>query len=158
MDRSQQGVAPRSCLSTRPVKPRVKQSSLDPSSSGMHSPHWQRRSPPLSKLGSSPVLQHGQGFESPAPAPRGAKSTSPGPNNEGPRRDNDLQTCENARSKSTGNLQDTSTTNSNAEITDLGVQGVQQIAQENQAMLPLTHQPPSPPRTMQRKPVPIQSG
>ena len=148
LDRSQQGVAPRSCLSTRPVKPRIKKSPLHPSSSEIRGP--QHECPPPSKLGSSSMSQHGQGSESPTPAPRAKKSAAT-INSRGPQPEDNNELRD---SQETKGLSRSVTMNHSVEATGLGVQGTEQ---ESQLATSPISQPPSPPRTMQRKPVPGQT-
>ncbi|KAL2042420.1 hypothetical protein N7G274_004912 [Stereocaulon virgatum] len=91
LDRSQQGVAPRTCLSARPVKPRPPPGARGPGPRGppppgMMGPGPQRPSSPANGRGSpSP---NGRNPRSMAPGPNGSqqRSMSPGPYGGGPQR------------------------------------------------------------------------
>ena len=105
MDRSQQGVAPRTCLSTRPVKPRPKQPQ-GPPGPRMRGPPPQHS--PLAPAG-------GRGFSNPSvqSLPSQAqnfrpqqRSMSPGPYGGGPQRPNFIPQGSQRRSNSAGNIND----------------------------------------------------
>ncbi|KAL8810556.1 MAG: hypothetical protein Q9223_006227 [Gallowayella weberi] len=87
LDRSQQGVAPRTCLSARPVKPRPNPNVRGPPPPGMFAPGQPRPMSPNGGRGfPSPYDRAPRGM-SPGPYP-GQRSMSPGPYGGGPQRAN----------------------------------------------------------------------
>lgn len=162
LDRSQQGVAPRTCLSTRPVKPRPTGNGRGPlprgpTPLGIHGSPQQRPASPANGRGSPSPYNRAPRPMSPASL-RGQRSMSPGPYGGGPqqrtniplpaarRRSNSVAEARERRNSPPG----PSPMNPNAGII---------------ARLPPQLQPTSPPRTpsqspphaLTRKPLPGQA-
>ena len=160
LDRSQQGVAPRTCLSTRPVKPRSKPPPRGPLMpiprlpvQAQMSPHKSGSSPALASLGTTP--------KSPDPlsAPQ-RRSISPGAHGRAPA--NVALTVTRRRSNSVGNIR--------AESDDRPVLGPQksdtegnipdrenlqeQVNPQRAATSPTTSSRPQTSGGVQRKPLP----
>ena len=168
LDRSQQGVAPRSCLSARPVKPRPNPNvrgppPRGPPPPGIFGPGQQRPMSPSNGRGSpSPYDRAPRGMTSgPHPAQR---SMSPGPYGGGPQRVNIPPPGSKRRSNSASDVRERrnsppgpSPMNPNAQNILSGIQKVpmqlQAITAPDQA-LPATSPPSSMPP---RKPVPGQA-
>ncbi|KAL8908709.1 MAG: hypothetical protein Q9207_000677 [Kuettlingeria erythrocarpa] len=92
LDRSQQGVAPRTCLSARPVKPRPNPNARGPAPRGppppgMFGPGQQRPMTPSSGRGSPASIDRAPRGTVPSPRPA-QRSMSPGPYGGGPQRPN----------------------------------------------------------------------
>lgn len=92
LDRSQQGVAPRTCLSARPVKPRPNPNARGPAPRGppppgMFGPGQQRPMSPSSGRGSPASVDRAPRGMAPSPRPA-QRSMSPGPYGGGPQRPN----------------------------------------------------------------------
>lgn len=169
LDRSQQGVAPRTCLSARPVKPRPNPNARGPAPRGppppgMFGPGQQRpMSPSSSGRGSPGPFDRTPRGMSPGPHPV-KRSMSPGPYGGGPQRPNMPPPGGKRRSNSASEFRERrasppgpSPMNPNAQNILSGVQKVpmqlQAITPPDQA-LPMTSQPTSMPT---RKPVPGQA-
>ncbi|KAL8859615.1 MAG: hypothetical protein Q9178_004014 [Gyalolechia marmorata] len=168
LDRSQQGVAPRTCLSARPVKPRPNPNARGPSPRGP---------PPPGMLGSgqqrpmSPSSGHGsprlydRAPRGMAPGPRGGqRSMSPGPYGGGPQRTNIPPPGGRRRSNSASEVPERrmsppgpSPMNPNSQGMLPGVQKVplQQQAVIKSDLVPLSSSPPA--SIPARKPVPGQA-
>ncbi|KAI4200354.1 MAG: hypothetical protein LQ350_004002 [Teloschistes chrysophthalmus] len=167
LDRSQQGVAPRTCLSARPVKPRPNPNARGPGPRGpppgIFGPGQQRPMSPSSGRGSpSPYDRAPRGM---APGPHsGQRSMSPGPYGGGPQRSNMPAPGTKRRSNSASEVRERrmsppgpSPMNPNAQNILTGAQKgpmqPQAVATPDQAL-----PSPSPPASMPtRKPVPGQA-
>lgn len=162
LDRSQQGVAPRTCLSTRPVKPRSNGPPHGPPEPGMLRSQEQRSNSPASGL-SSP--------KSSSRAPRSTlpglndrqRSKSPGPYGGGPQNQSAPQPSVQRRSNSVSDVHEKkgspvgpSPMKPNAGLVAQDIQGVQCVPMQPQAATPPATTPAQPLHSMQRKPVPGQ--
>ncbi|KAL8734299.1 MAG: hypothetical protein Q9166_001497 [cf. Caloplaca sp. 2 TL-2023] len=168
LDRSQQGVAPRTCLSARPVKPRPNPNARGPAPRGpappgMFGPGQQRLMPPSSGRGSpSPDDRAPRGM---APGPHsGQRSMSPGPYGGGPQHPNIPSPGGKRRSNSASEVRERrmspprpSPMNPNAQGILAGVQkaSLKQQAVGGQDQAPLSSSPPA--SIPARKPVPGQA-
>ncbi|KAI4246631.1 MAG: hypothetical protein LQ352_006357 [Teloschistes flavicans] len=167
LDRSQQGVAPRTCLSARPVKPRPNPNARGPGPRGpppgMFGPGQQRPMSPSSGRGSPSPYDRAPRGMAPGPHP-GPRSMSPGPYGGGPQRPNMPPPGSKRRSNSASEVRERrmsppgpSPMNPNAQNILTGVQKVpmqsQAVATPDQA-LPSSSPPASMPT---RKPVPGQA-
>ncbi|KAI4109579.1 MAG: hypothetical protein LQ339_001692 [Xanthoria mediterranea] len=168
LDRSQQGVAPRTCLSARPVKPRPNPNARGPPPRGlpppgMFNPGQQRPMSPSSGRGSpSPYDRTPRGM---APGPAGGQcSMSPGPYGGGPQRPHIPPPGGRRRSNSASEVRERrmsppgpSPMNPNAQ----GIlSGAQKVPSPQQAVVgpdqvPLSSSPPA--SIPARKPVPGQA-
>ncbi|KAL8799120.1 MAG: hypothetical protein Q9182_006126 [Xanthomendoza sp. 2 TL-2023] len=163
LDRSQQGVAPRTCLSARPVKPRPNPNVRGPPPPGMFAPGQPRPMSPNGGRGfPSPYDRAPRGM-SPGPYP-GQRSMSPGPYGGGPQRANMPPPGGKRRSNSASEVRERrmsppgpSPMNPNArEI----LSGIQKVPLQQQAVVgpdqaPLSTSPPT--SVPARKPVPGQA-
>ncbi|KAL8776283.1 MAG: hypothetical protein Q9213_008325 [Squamulea squamosa] len=169
LDRSQQGVAPRTCLSARPVKPRPNPNARGPASRGppppgMFSPGQLRPMSPSSGRGSpSPYDRDPRGM-TPGPHSGQQRSMSPGPYGGGPQRPNIPPPGGKRRSNSASDVRERrmsppgpSPMNPNAQGILSGVQKVplQQQAVVGPDQVPLSSSPPA--SIPARKPVPGQA-
>ncbi|KAL8968328.1 MAG: hypothetical protein Q9183_002513 [Haloplaca sp. 2 TL-2023] len=168
LDRSQQGVAPRTCLSARPVKPRPNPNARGPAPRGppppgMTGPGQQRPMSPSSGRGSPSPYDRAPRGMSPGPH-AGQRSMSPGPYGGGPQRPNIPPPGSKRRSNSASEVRERrmsppgpSPMNPNAQNIISGTQKVpmqlQAVTGPDQA-LPTTTPPSSVPA---RKPVPGQA-
>ncbi|KAI4249418.1 MAG: hypothetical protein L6R42_008999 [Xanthoria sp. 1 TBL-2021] len=168
LDRSQQGVAPRTCLSARPVKPRPNPNARGPPPRGppppgMFNSGQQRPMSPSSGRGSpSPYDRGPRGM---APGPHGGqRSMSPGPYGGGPQRPNIPPPGGRRRSNSASEVRERrmsppgpSPMNPNAQGILSGAQKVplQQQAVVRPDQVPLSSSPPA--SIPARKPVPGQA-
>ncbi|KAL8673138.1 MAG: hypothetical protein Q9168_002435 [Polycauliona sp. 1 TL-2023] len=167
LDRSQQGVAPRTCLSARPVKPRPNPNARGPAPRGpppgMFHPGQQRPMSPSSGRGSpGPYDRAPRGM---APGPHsGQRSMSPGPYGGGPQRPIIPPPGGRRRSNSASEVRERrmsppgpSPMNPNAQGILSGVQKapLQQQAVNGQDQVSLSSSPPA--SIPARKPVPGQA-
>ena len=161
LDRSQQGVAPRTCLSARPVKPRPPPGARGPGPRGpppgMMGPGQQRPQSPASGPGSPNLHTQGRADRPYTPAGGQQRSMSPGPCGGGPQRPAKIPTPgSKRRSNSVSEI-------SSRRTSPLGPSGlnpnVQRVPMQLQAVTSPDHTvTQSPPRTtMARKPVPGQA-
>ncbi|KAL8656629.1 MAG: hypothetical protein Q9226_002611 [Calogaya cf. arnoldii] len=168
LDRSQQGVAPRTCLSARPVKPRPNPNARGPPPRGppppgMFDPGQQRPMSPSS--GRGPPSPYDRAPRGMAPGPHGGqRSMSPGPYGGGPQRPNIPSPGGRRRSNSASEVRERrmsppgpSPMNPNAQGILSGVQKVplQQQAAAGPDQVPLSSSPPA--SIPARKPVPGQA-
>ncbi|MCJ1357132.1 MAG: hypothetical protein MMC33_007128 [Icmadophila ericetorum] len=105
MDRSQQGVAPRTCLSTRPVKPRPKQASGPPGPRIRGPPPQNSPLAPTGARGFSSTSIQSLPSQAPGFCPK-QRSMSPGPYGGGPQRPNFIPQGSQRRSNSAGSIHD----------------------------------------------------
>ncbi|KAL8914776.1 MAG: hypothetical protein Q9171_000612 [Xanthocarpia ochracea] len=168
LDRSQQGVAPRTCLSARPVKPRPNPNARGPAPRGppppgMLGPGQQRPMSPSSGRGSPRLYDRAPRGMAPRPH-GGQRSMSPGPYGGGPQRPNIPPPGGRRRSNSASEVPERrmsppgpSPMNPNAQGMLPGVQKVplQQQAVMGSDLVPLSSSPPA--SIPARKPVPGQA-
>lgn len=162
LDRSQQGVAPRTCLSTRPVKPRPAGDGRGPlprgpPPPGIHGSPQQRPASPADGRGSPAPYNRAPRPMSPGPL-RGQRSMSPGPYGGGPQqRTNIPPPVARRRSNSAAEVRERrnsppgpSPMNPNAGI-------IARLPPQLQPASPPRSPSQSPPQTLARKPVPGQA-
>ncbi|KAL8999420.1 MAG: hypothetical protein Q9169_001734 [Polycauliona sp. 2 TL-2023] len=167
LDRSQQGVAPRTCLSARPVKPRPNPNARGPAPRGpppgMFAPGQQRPMSPSSGRGSpSPYDRAPRGM---APGPHnGQRSMSPGPYGGGPQRPNMPPPGGRRRSNSASEVRERRMSPPGPSPMNPNAQGIlsgahkaplQQQAASGQDQISLSSSPPA--SIPARKPVPGQA-
>ena len=161
LDRSQQGVAPRTCLSARPVKPRPPPGPRGPGPRGpppgFMGPGQQRPQSPASGHGSPNPHAQGRAPRPYRPAGSQQRSMSPGPYGGGPQRPAQIPTPgSKRRSNSVSEV-------SSRRTSPLGPSGlnpnVQKVPMQLQAVTPpdQTLSQTTPRSTMARKPVPGQA-
>lgn len=159
LDRSQQGVAPRTCLSTRPVKPRSNGPPRGPPAPGMpRSPEQRSISP--SGLGSPKSLSRPPRSAPPGPN-RGQRSKSPRAHDDGPQIQSASPPGVQRGSNSVSHVHENnnspvrpSPVNSTAGAVAQGMQdGVHRVSMLLQTVTPPALTPPQTPHSMQRKPV-----
>ncbi|KAL8973858.1 MAG: hypothetical protein Q9197_001893 [Variospora fuerteventurae] len=169
LDRSQQGVAPRTCLSARPVKPRPNPNGRGhtprgPPPPGMFSPSQQRPMSPSSGRGSPGPPDRAPRGMVPGPQPN-QRSMSPGPYGGGPQRPNMPPAGGKRRSNSASEFRERrpsppgpSPMNPNAQNM---LSGVRKVPLQLRPITAPDHPPPTaapPPSSMpSRKPVPGQA-
>ncbi|KAL8676463.1 MAG: hypothetical protein Q9186_007024 [Xanthomendoza sp. 1 TL-2023] len=163
LDRSQQGVAPRTCLSARPVKPRPYPNVRGPPPPGMFAPGQPRPMSPNGGRGSPSPYDRAPRGMSPGPYP-GQRSMSPGPYGGGPQRANMPPAGGKRRSNSASEVRERrmsppgpSPMNPNAR--DI-LSGIQKVPLQQQAVVGSEQAPrsTSPPASVPaRKPVPGQA-
>lgn len=162
LDRSQQGVAPRTCLSTRPVKPRSNGPPRGLPAPGMLRSQEQRSISPVGGLGSPKSSSPATRSTTSGPNQR-QRSKSPGPYGGGPPNRSDFQPAIQRRRNSVGDvpgkedsLVEPSRMNPNSEVVAQDMQGAKRVPVKLQAVTPPALTPPQTPHSMQRKPVPGQ--
>ncbi|KAL9009636.1 MAG: hypothetical protein Q9173_005355 [Seirophora scorigena] len=169
LDRSQQGVAPRTCLSARPVKPRPNPNARGPVPRGppplgMFGPGQQRPMSPASGRGSPGPFDRAHRDMAPSPRPT-QRSMSPGPYGGGPQRPNMPPPGGRRRSNSASEFRERrasppgpSPMNPNAQNI---LSGIQKVPLQVQAVTAPDQAPPTtaPPASSipSRKPVPGQA-
>ncbi|KAL9122994.1 MAG: hypothetical protein Q9187_000452 [Circinaria calcarea] len=162
LDRSQQGVAPRTCLSTRPVKPRSNGPPRGAPAPCMLRSQEQHSISPVGGLGSPKPSSQAACSTILGPNQR-QRSKSPGPYGGGPPNRNEFQPGIQRRRNSVGDVPgkknsfvEPSRMNSNPGLVAQAMQGAQRVPVKLQAVTPPALTPPQTPHSMQRKPVPGQ--
>lgn len=158
LDRSQQGVAPRTCLSARPVKPRPPPGARGPAPRGPPPPGMfpgqQRPASPANGRGSPSPFPQALRPGSPNPAPY-QRSMSPGPYGGGPQRPTIPPPGGKARSNSASAVRDRRNSPPGPSPMNPNVQRVPMHLQAVTAPGQVLSQ--SPPQSVARKPVPGQA-
>lgn len=158
LDRSQQGVAPRTCLSARPVKPRPPPGARGPPPRGPHPPGMfpgqQRPASPVNGRASPSPFPQALRPGSPNPAP-GQRSMSPGPYGGGSQRPAIPPPGGKARSNSASAVRDRRNSPPGPSPMNPNVQRVPMHLQAVTAPGQVLSQSPS--QSVARKPVPGQA-